>query len=433
MVDQFKNLMIGIFITAAAAIIIFILMFLHPNIGDKGKTLHARFVDVDKISIGTRVTYAGKPVGEVVAIEEIKDARAGKQDSLNHVYSYDVTLLVDSGINIFTTDQVSARTSGLLGEKNIEITPYAPEKGVALIPIDGTVIYAEETGSVEDTFKEFKTAADKFEMAMDSITDFMKTIKDHKLVDKVTHVVENVDDITTALNKPDQWNDIIINLDHLSKDFSNLMVKANKSWDTVDTTLASVNAAAADGAAVVAKVARGEGTVGRLLESDDLYLRTNSIFSKAETMMDDINHYGLLFQTDKGWQRLRARRMNLLAKLQSPQEFRNYFNDEVNQISTSISRVYSVLDAVENNPCCCNVMQDREFTKVFAELMRRVKMLEEEVRMYNTQAMELTVHQTELGCPPPLPCCWETNEYCPVEYYSQPECCIEQACNYQPE
>ena len=49
-------------------------------------------------------------------------------------------------------------------------------------------------------------------------------------------------------------------------------------------------------------------------------------------------------------------------------------------------------------------MQDREFTKVFAELMRRVGMLEEEVRMYNAQAVEMQVHQTELG---DAPCCMQ--------------------------
>ena len=193
------------------------------------------------------------------------------------------------------------------------------------------------------------------------------------------------------------------------------MERANKSWDTVDKILASVNDASSsakelmdNGVNITGTIANGEGTLGKIIQSEDFYLRTNSILSKVETIMDDINHYGLLFQSDKGWQRLRARRMNLYQQLQSPQEFRNYFNDEIDQISTSLYRVYMVLDAVENNPCCCDVMEDKEFTKVFAELMRRVKMLEEEVRMYNAQAMEMQVHQTELG---EAPCCPATNCY----------------------
>jgi phospholipid/cholesterol/gamma-HCH transport system substrate-binding protein len=143
--------------------------------------------------------------------------------------------------------------------------------------------------------------------------------------------------------------------------------------------------------------------------------------SKLETVLDDINHYGLMFQSDKGWQRLRARRMNLLQKLCSPQEFRNYFNDEINQISTSLSRVYTVLNEIENDPCTCDVMQDKEFTKVFSDLMRRVSMLEEEVRMYNTQIMETQIHKTELGNPACYPC----------ETYRSSAECQDPCCDYQ--
>ena len=278
----------------------------------------------------------------------------------------------------------------------------APKEGIPLKLVGNEINYGAETGSVEETFKEFKEAANKFELMLDGFTDILTNIRNNKLVDKITHTIENIDSITTALNKPDQWNNILLNLDHLSSDLSTLMTKANKSWVTVDSTLSSADNLMKNGAGIAEKIAKGEGTVGKLIESEDLYLRTNSIMSKAETIMDDINHYGLLFSSDKGWQRLRARRLNLLQKLQTPQEFRNYFNDEINQISTSLSRVYTVLDAVENSPCCQDVIDDKEFTKVFAELMRRVKMLEEEVQMYNTQSMELKVHKTELGEAPLL-------------------------------
>jgi phospholipid/cholesterol/gamma-HCH transport system substrate-binding protein len=44
-----------------------------------------------------------------------------------------------------------------------------------------------------------------------------------------------------------------------------------------------------------------------------------------------------------------------------------------------------------------DLLQDREYTKVFAELMRRISTLEEEVRLYNIQAVEAQVHETELN------------------------------------
>lgn len=398
MADQIKNLMIGLFVTAAAAIVVFMLMFLHPRIGDEGKTLRARFTDIDKVNLGTRVTYAGKPVGEVVNIKEVEDGRSGPTDPSGRVYIYELTLHVDSGVDVFNTDEILVRTSGLLGEKNVDISPIAPKPGQKLRPLEeNEIIFAQPTGTVEETFREFKEASDKVELAMDSATDVLNRVLDNKLVEKITATVENMQSISAALNKPDQWTNIILNLDRFMK-------RLNKSWDTVDKTLASISEAAdnaksliADGQGVIAKVSNGEGTLGKLLTTDDVYLRTSSIMSKLETILDDINHYGLLFQSDKGWQRLRARRLNLLQKLRTPQEFRNYFNDEINEIYTSLSRVYMVLSEMDSSCCRHDLMQDREFTKVFAELMRRVTMLEEEVRLYNTQVVDAQVHDTELG------------------------------------
>ncbi len=61
--EQQKNMLIGIFVLAACATIISIVLFLRPTVGDGKKTLYVRFSNINKITVGTRVTYAGKPVG----------------------------------------------------------------------------------------------------------------------------------------------------------------------------------------------------------------------------------------------------------------------------------------------------------------------------------------------------------------------------------
>jgi phospholipid/cholesterol/gamma-HCH transport system substrate-binding protein len=63
MPDQAKNILIGIFVIVACAIIVFVLMFLHPSVGDESRLLRVRFANIDKITLGTRVNFAGKPVG----------------------------------------------------------------------------------------------------------------------------------------------------------------------------------------------------------------------------------------------------------------------------------------------------------------------------------------------------------------------------------
>ena len=94
--NKLKNIIIGVFITIAIALAISSIVFLKPSIGDGGKTYNVRFSDVSGINVGTLVTLAGRPVGEVKKIEQITDARKEKVDKLGRVYFYQLTLKVDS-------------------------------------------------------------------------------------------------------------------------------------------------------------------------------------------------------------------------------------------------------------------------------------------------------------------------------------------------
>jgi phospholipid/cholesterol/gamma-HCH transport system substrate-binding protein len=398
MADQMKNLLIGIFVVLAAAIVVFVLMFIHPSVGDQTVKLRVRFANIDKISPGTRVTFAGKPVGEVVEIRELPDAVNERKAINGFIYVYELTLRVDSSVKVFNTDEISARTSGLLGEKSVAIIPGAPRPGEELHVVNDEVIYATETGSVEDTLKDLKDLSLKIESALDAAMSAMTTLQDEKFWHNVSSTASHLKDITKALNEPKLWSDSLENIHQVSH-------KVNKSWDTVDRSLADISKTAANGVTISNKInsisdriSRGEGTIGKIVEKDDLYIRLVALTNKAETVMNDVNHYGVLFHLDKGWQRLRARRMNLLQKLCTPQEFRNYFNDEVDQISTSLERVSMVLEQIDNQSptCCYDMLQHPEFTKVYAELMRRVAAIDESIKMYNQQVADTALQETEL-------------------------------------
>jgi len=389
------------FVLVAFAIIIFMLMFLHPSVGDEGKRLRVRFSDIDKISIGTRVSFGGKPVGEVANIHELQEAIEERIGRDGHVYIYELELLVDSAVNVFNTDEISLRTSGLLGERSVEITPLPPKEGQKLEIVNSQIIYANESSSVEDTFKDLKTVAGKLDLALDSISRALNAMEEENVWHNLGESMQNLNDVTTALNQPEAITGTLQNLLDLTE-------KMDESWDTVDDMLESLVTASKsladttsntkdltnDSKVILASVKAGKGTFGTLLMSDDLYLGVTSLLSKGEVIMNDINHYGLLFHLDKHWQRLRARRLNLLQTLCSPQEFRNYFNDEIDKITTSLSRVSMVLDETYCYPPC--LMENEQFKKVFSELLRRFAATEEALQMYNQQVMECQVQQTEL-------------------------------------
>jgi phospholipid/cholesterol/gamma-HCH transport system substrate-binding protein len=388
MPTQLKSIMIGIFVVSACALIVFILLFLHPTVGDEAKTLRVRFTDIDKVNIGTRVTFAGRPVGEVAEIKEIEGARHQHIEHSGEVYIYELTLRVDSGVYIFNTDEVALRTSGLLGEKNVAILPMPPTSpDEKIYPIDQEVIYANSTQSMEATFKDIASLSKKFERALDGVIDAIDTMKKEQVISKIGQAVDHVNAIAAALDKPDEWSRTLSNVHRLSE-------RANASWDSLDKSLENFHVSSSnmkdltnEGKTIVSNIGKGEGTLGHLLVGDDLYLRLNSILSKGEIVMDDVNQYGMLFHTNKRWQRKQAQRMNLLYTLSTPQTFTRYFTTELNQISDSLSRVSLILQETENQHYPDYVIQNPDFTNKFAELLKKFDKMQEELTMYNQQVV----------------------------------------------
>lgn len=381
-----KNILIGIFVIAAIGVIIFMLLFLHPSVGDNAKTLRILFTDIDKVNVGTRVTFAGKPVGEVVSIAELPEVRTGRMSKHGDVYVYELVLKVDSGVDIFNTDDITLRTSGLLGERNIEITPRPLIPGEKLQNIESQVLYAEQTTSVEDTMKQIGELSKKFGTALDDVHSMMEEIKREEVIRKLSDSAQNVLDITKALNQPENLRQTVENIHRLTE-------KALDSWKTVDETLDAFRTTASQAATftgtanqMIEHARQGKGTLGQLVMGDDLYLRLKSIFHKGEVVMNDINHYGILFHLDKRWQRLQASRLRLLEKLSCPDEFARYFNDEMDQISASLSRVSVVLNESECYPQ--SLLNNPAFTQRFAELLKRVENMEDSLKMYNEQVID---------------------------------------------
>ena len=435
MASSVKNILIGIFVLLALAIIIFMILFLHPSVGDNAKTLHVRFSNVDKVNVGTRVTYAGRPVGEVVSIVELPDART--EETYNgDIYVYELTLKVDSGVRVYNTDSIAIKTSGLLGEKNVEIDPAPLKPGQKLVLIEDRVLYAVPSGSIEDTLKQFGDLSGKFQQVLTDFHEIMESIKKEEIVANLSKTVKNALEVSEALNQSEKWDRILNNvvsltdrahrswdtlddtlknayqltarahqswptLDSALHNFNQLGQKANTSWTSVDSAVkefnqgsqqfnqgsTKFNSAFTNLSDIMTAASQGKGTIGQLFVRDDLYLNLKSILHKGETIFNDIKQFGLLFQLDKKWQRLQARRTRLLQRLSDPVKFANYFNNEVDQISTSLSGVSMVLNEAECYPF--SLLNTPEFTCRFTELLKKVNEMEDSLQMFNEQVVDL--------------------------------------------
>ncbi len=396
MSDQLKSMLIGIFVVAACVLTVSLILFLKPKVGDGKQTIYVRFSDVNRINIGTRVLFAGKAVGEVVAINEIYDARQKPStDLIGRVYYYQLTLNVDSHVKVYDTDKISVQTSGLLGERSISIIPQIPPKGITPQLISNQPIYAESTDPIENAFIELSNLGNHMEVTVKEITRWIQNNGDD-LGDTIRSFGCAMDEIHTAVKSVND-EELIPTLKTGVENFSDTMcsiddaiieMKDGDVFLNAGDVMQNMKCATHSIAKLTQDMEDGKGTMGKLFKSDDLYLRINAILSKGNTMMNDINHYGILFHLNKSWQRQRQQRVVLLNALDTPKNFKNYFETEVDQINTAMSRISMLIDKAEANPERQKILSDQIFREDFAELLRQADELSDNLRLYNEQLQE---------------------------------------------
>jgi phospholipid/cholesterol/gamma-HCH transport system substrate-binding protein len=401
--DKMKNILIGFFVTAAVTIVVGMILFLEPKVGDGKKLLRVRFANIAGIVVGTRVAFAGKPVGEVLHIKEIPDAR-DHPDELGRVFFYELTLKTDSSVEIYDTDEIAVRSLGLMGEKSVAILP---KSGKSATLITDEIIYANSIDPLENTFNQMTKACNRIEGTVAHVDAWFQensaplstTIGSFN--EAISHIngtfslLEEKQIIPTLRHSADLLND---NLRYLRSALTDdqILQKIAHLAEHLDEAARTFNV---DGAAALRNLnqvsrdlASGKGTVGRLFAREDFYLHLNSLMSKAETLMNDINHYGILFQYDKTWQRSRTKKANFLKALETPKEFRAYFDGEVDAITTSLGRLSELLDRADNADEKTKIAENENFKKQFAALLRSAESLTDSIKLYNEG---LTAEQAE--------------------------------------
>ncbi len=378
--DRYKAFWLGIFIIGGIAIASWLILFLRPSIGDGGLTLKVRFSNIDKVDTGTRVTFGGKPVGEVAGIKEVANPRKSPSDELGNLYIFELTLKVDSSVHVYSYDEIIFATSGLLGEKSIAIIPKAAPPG-APPPQEVTneVLFARSTDKLEEMLNQIGQVAEKFSDTMEGVNSFIS---------------ENTGDFNIALKSLSGAAEEakIFLADASARKFVD---RASSAADTLAATMKTTDLLIAEIRearlveragqsldsifSITGRVEKGEGTLGRLLHNDSLYLQISGLICKVDTLLNDINHYGLLFQYDKGWQRSRTAKINRMKRLRAPCDFYNTFDREIDEISVSLNRVGQMLQEME---CREIPIQNECFAQSFLELMSRVECLQDSLKLY---------------------------------------------------
>lgn len=342
-------MIIGIFVLIGSFLTVGIILFIQPNVGDGKQVLKVRFNNINGINVGTRVTYAGREIGEVTKIEQVRDARKTSLDHFEEVYPYLLTLRVDSSYVIYTTDDIIFQTKGLLGERYIAIIPKRiPPGKPSKIVTPQDILYADSTDLLESALNEVAALSQKFEETLNKVMAWIDTYGDN-----LGSAIKSFDVTITEAGKT-------------LKDFNDFKILK-------------------DVKKITKNIANGKGTLGRIIAEDGLYLQINALMSKANTLINDINQYGLMFQYNKEWQRRRIKRMVEANRIKDPQAFQAYMNKELDQINTTLSRMNCVTQCMDME----KLSQNRKFQSDFKYLIQQLKELQERVNLYNQELNEM--------------------------------------------
>lgn len=382
MANQLKNMLIGLFVVIGCFLIVGTILFIKPSVGDGKQIIKVRFSNINGINIGTPVTYAGKPIGEVASIQQVVDARLQGVNQYGQVYPYLLTLKLDSSYSIFKSDEITVQTQGLLGEKYVAIIPKALKQGeTAIIITPKDVTFAESSDLLESVMNEFSSVSERLEQTLTKVMNWIDKYGDTlggaiKTFDvTLKQICKAVGDFNN-LGVMHDVKDAVANFAATFGEIYQIIYRMDQDqfFNSLTQTINHFNQ-------ITDRIAKGQGTLGRIIEEDGLYLQINALMTKTNTLLNDINQYGLLFQYNKEWQRKRIQLMAEADRISNPKAFQAYMNQEIDQINTTLERMSELTNHFDTQ----ELIRNQNFKNTFKEFLSQLQDLQEKVNLYNQE------------------------------------------------
>lgn len=247
----------------------------------RSRTYTAHYANVDGLQNAAAVTVNGVKVGQVTGVT-LNIEKGGA----------DITLTVDSSINVPTDSRAMMYSAGLMGGKSIEIKLGAATEYIAS---GGTI----ETGSTPDMFSTLANELGDIKTQVSTLIENLnKTILDVDAVVesnaknitatiaslnavmselKSSNIISNIDGFCATLNQNSaKLDSIVTNINAVTTSLNEqeLVGKLNTAITEVNTLLAKVN--------------KGEGTLGNLVSNEKLYKELAQASQNLSALLADL-------------------------------------------------------------------------------------------------------------------------------------------------
>jgi len=264
---------VGLMITVSFTVfIVMIAMLAKINISRSGYTLRVYYSFLNDLRVGAPVKIAGGiKIGYVDTIKQ-----SGEKTEVDVWIEKKYPLVKNTRFAIFT--------SGLIGEKYVNVF-VPPSSDVEEFLADGDVVYGLDPASFDQMMMTFQTfmqdesggqvLAEIFQNSKKFVGNLNK-IADENRYD-VRQSIITTKEMIASLNMQSQV--MMGNINKFSKNMADL---SEQNKDDINITLRNLSEVSANLNKIVFRIEKGRGTLGRLLNEEDIYnnLRDASISAK---------------------------------------------------------------------------------------------------------------------------------------------------------
>ena len=240
---------------------------------DSGIPIKARFNSAGDLKVGDPVKLAGVDIGRVQAIR-IADGKV------------EVSMTVEPAAGVRTDSKASIKFTGMMGQNFMAIDFGSPASPVAST---GALLESREQPDLAAIMSKLESAADGMQNMTKSFSgeEFTKLlgpmtdmIKDNQ--PRIASILSNLDSVTTGINKGEGTLGRLLKQDTLYVQTLQAVTNLIASTEDLKLTLSTTRQMMAD-------MNSGKGTIGRLLVDDSLFRETTNMITNLREVAEKLN------------------------------------------------------------------------------------------------------------------------------------------------
>ena len=277
-------------IIVIGGILLFILGFSYLKsspLFEDGKTLYAVYEEVGGLQVGTPITINGFVVGNVT------DVRFNDKGG-----NLAVTLFVKSDFKFSKKSPAELYDTGIIGGKGIQIKPVFD--GSPMVRSGDTLPSIIQPGLTQLVQKQLTPLQRKLEGTFtnaDSVLISVNQVLDAKAKNDLRETLSGLNTTVASFQKSAEVLNRILNTNEsklegslknfevLTSNFAQLSDSLNNAG--LGRTLASLEATIANLNSLMARIEKGDGTLGKMMKDEELYVNLNNASRELDLLLQD--------------------------------------------------------------------------------------------------------------------------------------------------